>query len=133
MPRCMHGQRTRNQQNRYASRLLKPEQLYDTNWESYYWLAEELEKPYGGKTVVVTHHSPNVLSWPQNNSKMHLATYCNRLDDFFSCYDIDAWFHGHVHNVADYVINKTRVLCNPRGYTRYQVIDGFSAAKTVEV
>ena len=121
------------QQIRCASRLLKPEQLYDINWESYNLVAEELEKPYGGKTVVVTHHAPSVLSWPENNSEMHLATYCNRLDDFFSCYDIDAWFHGHVHNVADYVINKTRVLCNPRGYTGYQVIDGFSAAKTVEV
>ena len=37
------------------------------------------------------------------------------------------------HEVDDYAINKTRMLCNPRGYTGYQVIDGFSAAKTVEV
>jgi predicted phosphodiesterase len=121
------------QQIRCASRPLKPEQLYDINWESCSWLAGELEKPFTGKTVVVTHHAPSSLSWPNTGNETHRENYCNRLDDFFTRYDIQAWFHGHVHNVADYVVNKTRVLCNPRGYTGYQVIDGFSAAKTIEI
>lgn len=26
------------------------------------------------------------------------------------------WIHGHTHDVFDYHIGKTRVICNPRGY-----------------
>jgi methylphosphotriester-DNA--protein-cysteine methyltransferase len=26
--------------------------------------------------------------------------------------------HGHTHDSFDYVVNGTRVLCNPRGYAK---------------
>ena len=29
---------------------------------------------------------------------------------------IKLWTHGHVHDDFDYMINETRVICNPRGY-----------------
>ena len=28
------------------------------------------------------------------------------------------WIHGHTHDSFDYVVNGTRVLCNPRGYAK---------------
>jgi hypothetical protein len=28
------------------------------------------------------------------------------------------WVHGHTHDSFDYVVNGTRVLCNPRGYAK---------------
>lgn len=28
------------------------------------------------------------------------------------------WLHGHVHDSFDYVVGKTRVVCNPMGYPR---------------
>jgi Icc-related predicted phosphoesterase len=121
------------QQIRCASRPLTPAQLLDINWESRFWLAAELEKPFAGKTVVISHHAPTADSWPQTSNRDYVSTYCNRLDDFLERYTIDAWFHGHVHNVVDYSQNSTRVLCNPRGYTGYQVVDGFSPTKTIEI
>ncbi len=121
------------QQIRCASRELTPEQLYDINWESRFWLSRELERPFQGKTAVVTHHAPTMQSWPESSTSDYSATYCNRLDDFLSRYDIDLWIHGHVHEVSDYEHADTRVLCNPRGYTGYQVIEGFSASKTVDL
>lgn len=121
------------QQIRCASRHLTPEQLYDINFESCFWLANELDKPFAGKTVVVTHHAPSSRSWPDPKNPNYIATYCNRLDDFFSRYSIDAWIHGHVHSVADYQQNQTRVLCNPRGYTGYQIVEGFTGTKTFDV
>ncbi len=51
-------------QIRCASRELTPEQIYDINWESRFWLARELDRPFAGKTVVVTHHAPSMRSWP---------------------------------------------------------------------
>ena len=26
------------------------------------------------------------------------------------------WFHGHTHDTYDYMIDQTRILCNPKGY-----------------
>jgi hypothetical protein len=26
------------------------------------------------------------------------------------------WVHGHTHSSFDYLLNGTRVVCNPRGY-----------------
>jgi len=131
-------QHARQQMNDYlqircASRELTPEQIYDINWESRFWLARELDRPFTGKTVVVTHHAPTLRSWPYADGSNYRETYCNDLNDYFSRYDIDAWFHGHVHFVADYHQDSTRVLCNPRGYHGYQDIDDFSALKTVDI
>jgi hypothetical protein len=71
------------QQILYASHALTPKQLYDVNWESRSRLARKLEKPYAGKTVVVTHHAPTLQRWPATKDTTLQATYCNRLDDFF--------------------------------------------------
>ena len=28
------------------------------------------------------------------------------------------WIHGHTHDSFDYLLNGTRVVCNPRGYAK---------------
>ena len=33
---------------------------------------------------------------------------------------IKVWQHGHMHNVSDYMMGETRVVCNPRGYIKYE-------------
>ena len=33
---------------------------------------------------------------------------------------IRLWVHGHMHNVSDYMLGTTRVVCNPRGYTGHE-------------
>ena len=33
---------------------------------------------------------------------------------------IKLWTHGHTHDVFDYVIGETRIVCNPRGYYGYE-------------
>ena len=33
---------------------------------------------------------------------------------------IKLWTHGHMHNVSDYLVDETRVVCNPRGYIKYE-------------
>jgi len=80
------------------------------------WLISELEKPFAGKTVVITHHAPS-------RGSMH-SQYVG--DPWNSCFvtdmedlmgdRVDLWVHGHTHNNFDYVMSGTRVVCNPRGY-----------------
>jgi hypothetical protein len=43
--------------------------------------------------------------------------------------------HGHLHDSFDYVVQGTRVLCNPRGYARGGINENaqFDAQLTVDV
>ncbi|MBX6317457.1 metallophosphoesterase [Pigmentiphaga sp.] len=79
------------------------------------WLAEQLDAPYSGRTVVVTHHAPSERSVPEQYKGNQLSpAFSSRLDDLVA--KADLWIHGHTHTCFDYHIGKARVVANPGGY-----------------
>jgi 3',5'-cyclic AMP phosphodiesterase CpdA len=80
------------------------------------WLEDKLKN--GGdpaKTVIVTHHAPHPLSmYPMFAKDLLSASYVSDLSRLMG--KAGLWIHGHMHNSVDYVVNGTRVVCNPRGY-----------------
>jgi len=68
--------------------------------------------------VVITHHLPH----PRSIAPQHASSPWNRFfvaDDAAGLVERAAarlWIHGHTHTPCDYVVGKTRVVCNPRGY-----------------
>lgn len=79
------------------------------------WLRTKLAEPFPGKTVVITHMAPSMLSVSDRYSSDQIsASYASRLDELASQSDI--WIHGHMHESFDYRIGKCRVICNPCGY-----------------
>ena len=69
------------------------------------------------KIVVVSHHgcSAKSVPWEYKTSMINDA-YVEELFEPITEAEPDYWFHGHNHSKSDYMINKTRVLCNPKGY-----------------
>jgi hypothetical protein len=47
--------------------------------------------------------------------------------------EIVLWTHGHTHELFDYTIGDTRIVCNPRGYIGYEEIADKFELKVVEV
>jgi len=99
------------------------------------WLKSELEKPFVGKTVVVTHHAPSWKSLhEQHAGSPWNPCFMTDLEEVMS--GVDVWMHGHTHNSFDYSLDRTRVVCNPRGYPN-DIIgfenSEFDAGKIVEV
>jgi len=91
------------------------------------FIVEELEKPFEGKTIVVTHHLPHPLCVPKRYKTSGLnAAYMTNLDWLIEKYDIDLWCHGHTHDNVDVEVHGTRILCNPRGYTPDALNENFN-------
>jgi Icc-related predicted phosphoesterase len=79
------------------------------------WLTKKLAEPFDGKTIVVTHMAPSMMSVPPQYAHDPVsAAYASRLDGLAE--QADLWIHGHMHDSFDYRIGKCRVVCNPRGY-----------------
>ena len=116
-----------------GGRALQPKDLIAVNVESKKWLTEELDKPFAGKTVVVTHHAPLMRSWYADRNDVLQYAYCNELESLMAGHNIDLWVHGHIHESCDYMAHGVRVVCNPRGYYRYLEVDNFKPNKCISL
>jgi Icc-related predicted phosphoesterase len=73
--------------------------------------------------VVVTHHAPTSISiaeWYKHDTLMNGAFASDLSEFIMDRPQIKMWTHGHMHNVSDYMVGDTRVVCNPRGYVGYE-------------
>jgi predicted phosphodiesterase len=81
------------------------------------WLEKTLPKYEGQKNVVVTHHGPSLKSSPEHYREDILTSaYVSDLESLIKKVSPKVWVHGHLHNNSDYLIEGTRVICNPKGY-----------------
>ncbi|CAG9179306.1 metallophosphoesterase [Cupriavidus pampae] len=79
------------------------------------WLESVLAQPFEGKTVVVTHHGPDLGSLDARYAHdIVSAGFVSRRPDLVM--QTDLWVHGHTHTGFDYRVDDARVVCNPRGY-----------------
>lgn len=102
---------------RDGGRNFSPKKSIQLHEKSLAWLQQELDSPFNGKTVVVTHHLPSMLSVAERYKPDLLsACFSSELTHLFG--KMSLWIHGHTHDSYDYQMNGTRVVCNPRGYVR---------------
>lgn len=79
------------------------------------WLESKLAEPFSGKTVVITHHGPSVLT--QHKS----YPYGAMSSGFLSNLDVqveksDLWIYGHSHSNIDTMLGNCRLVSNQMGY-----------------
>jgi predicted phosphodiesterase len=89
------------------------------------------------KTVVVVgHHTPSTKSCHPRYAHDDLMNggYHSDLSEFIlDRPGIKLWTHGHTHEDFDYMIGECRVVCNPRGYIKYEPRADNFTLKVVEV
>ncbi|WP_333876377.1 metallophosphoesterase [Methylobacter sp.] len=105
-----------------------PTVAYVLHREALDWLSQQLNKPYQGKTVVVTHHAPSLRSIINID-----YAYASDLEKFIAnrADQIDLWCHGHIHQPVDYEVAGVRVVSNPRGYPTLPISKTFDAGKII--
>lgn len=88
------------------------------------------QKVAGNKVFVVTHHAPSyesIAPWFRTSiDYMINGSYASEYDYQIMDAQPNIWAHGHTHTNFDYMIEGTRVLCNPRGYAEEELNPGFN-------
>jgi predicted phosphodiesterase len=108
----------------YASRWSVEDSVEDHNKMLDY--IKIVTADYGGtprKFMVITHHAPsfNSVGEMYKHDTLMNGAFASDLTDFIlDRPQIKLWTHGHMHNVSDYMMGETRVVCNPRGYIGYE-------------
>jgi len=118
-------------------RNLTPADTIALHQRAVAWLESELQKPFEGKTIVVTHHGPHRRSLAERYADdLVSAGFISHLPSLVR-EPVALWVHGHTHTAFDYVENGTRVVCNPRGYidrrTRRLENEAFAWNKVIEI
>jgi len=100
---------------RLGDGLLTPQQTIDLHRVAINFLQARLEKPFVGKTVVITHHAPHPGSiHPRWTGSLVSAAFVSDLRRLMGKSVL--WLHGHTHDSFDFAVHGTRVLSNPMGY-----------------
>lgn len=98
-----------------ARRTFSPQDALARHQAACAWLDAELRTPFDGRTVVVTHHAPDLGSLaPRFSHDLVSGGFISRRPDLVARADL--WVHGHTHTSFDYRLEHSRVVCNPRGY-----------------
>jgi predicted phosphohydrolase len=111
------------------------EKYNQLNAESFTFLKQALHHNYTTKTVVVTHHAPTFLNYPEKYKGDVLnEAFAVELYDFIEDSVADYWIYGHSHvNTPDFEIGKTRVLTNQLGYVKYEEQKLFDTKKFINL
>jgi predicted phosphodiesterase len=118
------------------SRLFTPQDSQALFDRSAGWLEAQLQLPFSGPTVVITHHAPSTRSiHPRFEGSLLNGCFVSDLERLMGAERVQLWIHGHTHDSFDYTVRGTRVLCNPRGYVMNGVGENpaFDPALVVEV
>jgi Icc-related predicted phosphoesterase len=110
----------------------RPQEAALMHHRSKAFLTEAMGLSFPGPTVVVTHHAIHLNSvHPKYRSDPLTGAFVSDLSAFLEKCQPSLWVHGHVHNSSDYLVGRTRIVCNPHGYG--QENPDFDGSLVVEV
>ena len=119
---------------RNVCRTFRPDDSVRLHNYSRDWLKHMLSELFNGKTVVVTHHVPSPQSIaPRFQRDLLTPAFTTDLEYLMDGSRVALWVHGHTHDVHDYSVFDTRVVCNPRGYVPYEQSRGFDPEFVIDI
>lgn len=103
--------------------------------QSMNFLRAELDRPFTGPKVVVTHHLPaDGCNSPRFRGTLLNPAFCTDYTELIEAADPVAWIYGHSHrNVAEFELNGTKILTNQLGYVQYGEQKDFSLERVLDV
>lgn len=102
---------------------------------SLQFLNAELNNRDDEKTIVVSHHVPTFINYPEKYKGDALnEAFAVELFDLIESSKPDYWIYGHTHsNTNDFTIGKTQLVCNQLGYVKYNEHQKFNLFKHIDL
>lgn len=99
------------------------------------FLVSALQDNKDCETIVVSHHVPTLINYPQRYEESLLnEAFVVELSDLIESSGIDYWIYGHTHaNTTDFEVGKTLMLTNQLGYIEYNEHQDFDIAKIITI
>ncbi|SFK54203.1 metallophosphoesterase [Methylophaga sulfidovorans] len=117
---------------KFRDKLFTPEDAFQLHLESIRWLSDELDKPFDGKTIVITHHAPSLKCvHPYYGMDNISPAFISDLEDYVL--KVDLWCYGHTHANLDMRIGNCRLVSNQRGYREERLPVKFDSSLVIEV
>jgi predicted phosphohydrolase len=100
--------------------------------ESMTFIEEAFRTNQLKKTVVVTHHVPTIMNYPEQYRDSILNEgFAVEHFDLIQAHQPEYWIYGHHHaNIPDFYIGKTNMRTNQLGYVHLKENRSFDAEKT---
>jgi|SRR6185312_10910126 len=99
------------------------------------FITSELHRNNTGKAIVITHHVPTFLNYPEQYKGSDLnEAFAVELFDLIEETKPDCWVYGHHHfNTPDFLIGETQMRTNQLGYVRDGEHKLFDTGKAIEI
>ena len=115
-----------------STEIFHPESAREMHLAQVKWLEGKLAEEFDGPTIVATHFLPHRRSiHPKYEDDQFNPAFASDLAHLVRS-PVALWIHGHTHESLDYVVNGTRVVCNPRGYLPMEPNPAFDPGLTVD-
>jgi len=103
--------------------------------DSIAFIQNELGSANDGKQIVITHHCPTFLNYPeQYKGDVLNEAFAVELHDLIECSKISHWIYGHHHsNIPEFCIGSTKLITNQLGYVQYNEHECFDSKKCIEI
>ena len=99
------------------------------------FIKTEFETKTTDKTIVVTHHVPTELNYPEMFKGSELSdAFVVELFDLIESSGADYWLYGHHHrNTPEFTIGKTKLITNQLGYVQHGEHLSFNPSALIEL
>lgn len=106
---------------KFNDHRLSADRFNQLQQESLEFITAELQTETTSKSVVVTHHVPTFMNYPEKYKGDALNdAFAVELFSLIETSGPDAWVFGHHHsNTPDFMIGKTQMLTNQLGYVSH--------------
>lgn len=120
---------------KYNRKGLTPDHYNYLHEQCRSFMNEELSKDKSEKKVVVTHHVPTLMNYPEKYKGDSLnEAFAVEMHDKVLGSDADFWIFGHHHfNSPDFQIGSTILTTNQLGYVNYNECTGFDTKKIITI
>ncbi len=99
------------------------------------FLGAALKDSRDNKTIVVTHHVPTLLNYPEEYRSDPLnEAFAVEMFDFIDASEVNWWIYGHHHwNIPEFSIGRTHLVTNQVGYVGRGEHKDFRRGAVIEV